>query len=116
MESLEDAASILRRDAVAIVADHEDGDKPLDLAADLHVAALLRELQGVRDEVREDLLHAPPVAGGGAETRRERRREPDPAVDRDRQQARRDLAPGLRDGEWPQLQVDRPGLDRKSVV
>src|SRR5436190_2082143 len=111
MEPLEDAASLVCRDAVAVVADDEQGDEPVRDSGDLDVAATGRELQGVRDEVREHLLDPATIARRDAEARRQRGRETDLPADRDRQERGRDLAAGLGDRERPELEIDGARLD-----
>ena len=91
------------------------GGEPVDAAGDLDAAARRGELQGVRHEVRQDLLDAPPVAGRDPHPRRQGGRQPRPVVDRDRQQARGDLGAGLGDRERPDLEVDRPRLQARQL-
>ncbi len=111
VEALEDPVAVVERDSRPVVANGQDGDEPVEPPLDLHVAARRRELQRVCREVRDDLLDAPPVAGRRPEARRQIGRQVDPLVDRDWQQGRGNLALRFGDGERPDLEAQRPGLE-----
>src|SRR4029079_17595352 len=62
VEALEDARLLARRDADALVGDHQLGEAALHAGADLHATSVLGVLHGVLDQVAKGGDQLPTVA------------------------------------------------------